>query len=414
MVDTTERPAAASGAEATTGRARPEWQPQDKRDGIPVLVYREYWYPALTVDMVGRKPRPWRMLGEDLVFFRGKAKNEVGCVSAICPHRGGNLAEGDCHWSGTISCPYHGWTFDTEGSLVAVLAEGPDSLLTETRIKARMYPTQVLKGMVFVWMGEREPAPIKEDVPPEFFEEDSYVKFDIEYWPCNWRRSVENAADAHAGYVHRDSIRSGKLPHMFSGTHAQHYKIVNNRYVLMLGPSQGAPRPASGTSRHHFPLLGHVWPKTQRRKLWTWLFTWHQRRERGMGPLMDKDRYDEEWIGVGQHLPSYVRRDTNAYVYTRCTVPMDEELSREVYFHWARAKSWIGRLYETLNWHPLQQLGLQHQLLAAGPQGGQQPTLRHQGELRPQRYDVGLVAAAVRHGARQPAGRRRGEVLPGR
>ncbi|MEE8518358.1 MAG: aromatic ring-hydroxylating dioxygenase subunit alpha, partial [Dehalococcoidia bacterium] len=226
MVDTKERPSTTNGTESKPGRARPEWQAQDRRDAIPILGFREYWYPALTLDMVGRKPRPWRMLGEDLVFFRGKEKGEVGCVSAVCPHRGGNLAEGDCHWQGSITCPYHGWTFDAEGTLTAVLSEGPTSLIPETGVKARAYPTEVLKGMVFVWMGEQEPAPIEEDVPPEFFEEDAYVRFDIEYWPCNWRRSVENAADAHASYVHRDSIRSGKLPHTFSGITAGHYKIV--------------------------------------------------------------------------------------------------------------------------------------------------------------------------------------------
>ena len=351
MVDTKQRPATANGNAAAQGRARPEWQPQDRRDAIPLMGFREYWYPALTVEMIGRKLRPWRMLGTDLVFFRGKEKGEVACISAICSHRGGNIAEGDCHWRGTVTCPYHGWTYDSEGSLVAVLSEGPESLIPDMGVKARMYPTKVLKDMVFVWMGESEPAPIEEDVPPEFFEADSYVKFDIEYWPCNWRRSVENAADAHAGYVHRNSVRSGKLPHMFTSTHPGRYKIVNDRYAIMLGPSPGAPPAVSGRQRHLFPLLGHVWPKTQWRKAWTWLFTWHQRRERRSGPLMDKEVYGEEWSGVGQHLPSYVRRDSNAYVYTRCTVPVDEELSREVYFHWARAKSPLARLYETLNWH---------------------------------------------------------------
>ncbi|HLZ70355.1 MAG TPA: hypothetical protein VKV26_10660 [Dehalococcoidia bacterium] len=35
-----------------------------------------------------------------------------------------------------------------------------------------VFPTRTLKGIVFVWMGqdEREPAPIEEDVPEEFFD----------------------------------------------------------------------------------------------------------------------------------------------------------------------------------------------------------------------------------------------------
>jgi phenylpropionate dioxygenase-like ring-hydroxylating dioxygenase large terminal subunit len=329
------------------GRTNPEWQAKDRRDAIPVLGFKEYWYPALTLDMVGKKPRPWRMLGEDVVFFRGKNKGEVGCISSICPHRGGNIAEGECHWPGTVTCPYHGWTFDAQGKLLAVLSEGPNSLIPKTGVTARPYPTKVLKGMVFVWMGEREPAPIEEDVPPEFFDDKAWVRYHIDYWPCNWRRSVENAADAHASYVHRNSIRSGKNSHMFTSPTSSRYEIVNGRYALMLGLPPGAPRAVSGKVKQHFPELGHHWPKSQWRKAWTWAFDWNSRRVRSMKGMS----HVREWSGVGQHLPSYVRRDENAFVYTRCSVPIDEELTREVYYHWGKASNWIGRVYAALHWH---------------------------------------------------------------
>jgi phenylpropionate dioxygenase-like ring-hydroxylating dioxygenase large terminal subunit len=37
-----------------------------------------------------------------------------------CPHRGVPLSEGNQQFPGTISCPYHGWTFDLAGNLVGV------------------------------------------------------------------------------------------------------------------------------------------------------------------------------------------------------------------------------------------------------------------------------------------------------
>ena len=39
------------------------------------------------------------------------------------------------------------------------ITEGPDSRMVG-RLKARKFPTRTLKGVVFVWMGEGEPAPI--------------------------------------------------------------------------------------------------------------------------------------------------------------------------------------------------------------------------------------------------------------
>src|SRR5688572_8251064 len=101
--------------------ARPFAQPtdpDDRRSLIPPLGLREYWYPALPARAVGwRKPVGLRMLGEDLVFFRDTA-GEVQALLDVCPHRGVALSEGDCFWKGTVSCPYHGATYDGTGACV--------------------------------------------------------------------------------------------------------------------------------------------------------------------------------------------------------------------------------------------------------------------------------------------------------
>ena len=94
----------------------------DLRQEIPALGLTEYWYPALLDKKVGKKPVGRKIMGEELVFFRGKDGNVVALANA-CPHRGGSLAHGDCHYEGTVACPYHAWVFDEEGECVAVLTE---------------------------------------------------------------------------------------------------------------------------------------------------------------------------------------------------------------------------------------------------------------------------------------------------
>ena len=69
-----------------------------------------------------------RMLGQDLVMFRGK-DGQVKALLDACPHRGAFLSLGDCFYKGFITCPYHGATFDGDGNCVAMLTEGPDSKL---------------------------------------------------------------------------------------------------------------------------------------------------------------------------------------------------------------------------------------------------------------------------------------------
>ena len=101
----------------------PNAAPGDLRQLIPPLGLREYWYPALEARKVKNKPVGLKICGEDVVFFRDR-QGEVASLWNVCPHRGGSLMHGDCHFEGTISCPYHGWTFDGEGNLLAVLPEG--------------------------------------------------------------------------------------------------------------------------------------------------------------------------------------------------------------------------------------------------------------------------------------------------
>ncbi|MBM3221182.1 MAG: Rieske 2Fe-2S domain-containing protein [Candidatus Rokubacteria bacterium] len=127
----------------------------DIRPLIPPLGLRNDWYPAVRARKVGaRKPMQLSLLGEELCLFRG-ITGDVAAIQDVCPHRGARLSEGDCHYRGTVACPYHGWVFDDAGKNVAVLSEGPDSgVCGKPGTEAKVYPTRTLKGVVFVWMGD--------------------------------------------------------------------------------------------------------------------------------------------------------------------------------------------------------------------------------------------------------------------
>ena len=167
----------------------------DIRPLIPKLGLRNFWYPAIKASRVGAKhPVQVSLLGEDLCLFRTEDGN-VAAIQDVCPHRGARLSEGTCHWKGTVSCPYHGWVYDEHGKNVAVLAEGPDSTVCGQRgTEAKVYPATVLKGVVFTWIGDDEPAPIEEDVPAEFFDPDIVIYANDEiYWNTNWEVALENS-----------------------------------------------------------------------------------------------------------------------------------------------------------------------------------------------------------------------------
>jgi phenylpropionate dioxygenase-like ring-hydroxylating dioxygenase large terminal subunit len=336
MVQIEERP---------PGLARPPAEtavsPRDMRQLIPALGLREYWYPALEARRVKNKPVGRTICGVDLVFFNG-TEGEVQCLWNVCPHRGGSLMHGDCHFTGTISCPYHGWTFDGSGELLAVIPEGPESRMPG-KVWARKYPTQTYKGMVFVWMGDGEPAPIEEDVPPEFFDDTTQLLFTEEYWAVQWNLALENGGDAHVPYLHRNSFRHGMRQIGWVPPIPGPQEIVNGRAVVSKarGGGGGPRRGYTGPYQRYFPTLDAKWPKHRWRLLWTWIFEPALKREAALPPW----DAPHEWAH-GHHLPCMYRGVHKRDMYTRNSIAVTENLSRQIYFKATRRKSWLGRAWE--------------------------------------------------------------------
>lgn len=316
--------------------------PSDLRDKIPVLGLKEYWYPALKDRRVGwKKPVFLKVLSEDLCFFRGKS-GRVVAISNACPHRGAMLSHGNCEFRGHIACFYHGFVFDERGECVAALGEGPQSPMPG-KIRARVYPTATLKGIVFVWMGKGEPVPLEESIPEEFFEEHKQVLAWNTAWNANWRPCFENSFDSHVRYLHRSSAMLLMKP-MFP----PHYPPSRPKRI---GPHRLAPAGYDHYSKgdidqEYFPGLDAKWPRQSWRKSWVWLFE----RLRKLFDKLPAYTGSPEWE-MGQHLPCMVRINYRNYMWTRWAVPIDANTTRMFYFHAAVRRTWLGRTYEFFAYH---------------------------------------------------------------
>lgn len=171
---------------------------------LPELGFRNYWYPVMLSRDVKRKPIKRRLLGEDIVFWRDGGK--VHAIADRCPHRGASLSQGHIRFpgSGTISCPYHGWTFDGTGQLRACIQEGPCSVMP-AKVKTKAYPVEERLNVVWVWIGDLEAVPLEEDIPVAFQTPGahSFIHF-TKVWSNNWALLFDNFMDGlHAPYLHR-------------------------------------------------------------------------------------------------------------------------------------------------------------------------------------------------------------------
>lgn len=165
-----------------------------------------YWYPVMQSRALRNgRPRAIRLFGEAIMFWR-----ERGTVYALrdrCPHRGVPLSLGRQEFCGTVTCRYHGWTFDlASGKLVAALTDGPDSPIVG-KSGVPTYPVAERAGIVWLFYGEGQPPPVETHIPPELLAPNAVIEARITERPGDWRYAAENGFDeSHGKYLHRDSL----------------------------------------------------------------------------------------------------------------------------------------------------------------------------------------------------------------
>lgn len=194
--------------------------PKDIPDDVPYKGLRNFWYPVMPAkDLRANQLQSSRLLGEDLVVFRDE-DGSPRALSDVCPHRLARLSQGwvNLHAPGTVSCPYHGWTFDGSGQCVAALAEGPDSPLPR-KTRTRAYPALERHHVIWAYMGDPDKVPDLDENIPHVAQAMSgswpwFIHWD---WDCNYLNSIDNNADAaHACFAHArcsqflDQARYGK------------------------------------------------------------------------------------------------------------------------------------------------------------------------------------------------------------
>jgi len=169
---------------------------------------RNYWYPVLWArKLKSKKPTAVKLCGEKIMLQRD-ADGKPRALKDRCPHRGVRLSQGKQWWPGTVSCPYHGWTFDlVSGDLKAAITDGPDSRMCG-KAAVKTYPAEERLGMIWVYVGDEPPHPLKDQLPAELVNPPKYaVGGRMQDREGDWRLYAENGFDeGHAKYLHRTSI----------------------------------------------------------------------------------------------------------------------------------------------------------------------------------------------------------------
>lgn len=171
----------------------------------PVLL-NDWHVVALGKDLKDDAPLAVRLLEEDIVLWR--VAGQVLAWQDLCIHRGTRLSLGKIE-KDTLICPYHGWTYNSEGQCVRIPAHPNQT--PPAKARAKVYRAQERYG--WIWVCPGEPA---NDIPP-FPQWDDANFRKVHCGPYTFQasgpRAVENFLDVtHFPYVHQGYLGDPNFP----------------------------------------------------------------------------------------------------------------------------------------------------------------------------------------------------------
>ena len=195
--------------------------------------------------------KPFDLLGIPLIILRDK-NNNIRVYHNVCSHRGYKILQEECKLKNVIRCPYHSWSYDMNGKLVATphiggMNKHSCSNFNKSGSSLKEVKSYVWLDLIFVNLNNNE-IEFENYIKPL---SDRWAKF----WPltdrslmvysndygyfnlnakCNWKFAIENYCESyHLPWVHPglnsyskldDHYHIQGLPNRFAGQGSKKYE----------------------------------------------------------------------------------------------------------------------------------------------------------------------------------------------
>ena len=189
-------------------------------------VLRKFWHAIMPLTELANGPRPFTLLGENIVLFLD-ADGQPAALRDRCCHRTARLSKGWCVndegkacAQGNLRCGYHGWTYNRIGRVVVIPQYEPGRDVPAD-YKTPSFHCTARYG--YAWVALEDPLA---DIPaiPEFGMVGWRTIFQFhERWATSPMRALENSFDnSHFSFVHRATFGVAASPK------PSKYEIVEN------------------------------------------------------------------------------------------------------------------------------------------------------------------------------------------
>ena len=209
-------------------------------------IFEDKWVVIGTASTVPNPgdAKPFDLLGIPLIMLRDKEK-KVRVFHNVCSHRGYKLLQKKCNLKNTLRCPYHSWSYDFTGNLIATPHLGGMNKHENENFDSSKNGLKEVRS--FIWLDliminiSNNEIPFEEYIKPL---ENRWLKFwtkedqklihhakDYGYFlleaKCNWKFAIENYCESyHLPWVHprlnayskiNDHYHIQGLPNRFAG-----------------------------------------------------------------------------------------------------------------------------------------------------------------------------------------------------
>jgi Rieske 2Fe-2S family protein len=196
---------------------------------------------------------------ESIIVIRGK-NGEIHALFNVCRHRGSRVCLEPQGNKRTLVCPYHAWTYATDGSLLSAPAM-PDGF-DRAEFGLRRCHVRVVEGLIFVCMNEKPPeheAAFRDwerFLKPHGLADAKIATSMIWQVDANWKLVVENFGECyHCGPAHPEycSVMAHALPDTHRAkSHVEEYDSLTKQWeskAKALGNLTGRV-PTNGEANH--------------------------------------------------------------------------------------------------------------------------------------------------------------------
>ena len=228
-------------------------------------VWMRSW---LNVGHVCELPEPGSFIRREMEFahasvliMRGR-DGEIRAFHNACTHRGTQLTDEACGKQNTFSCPYHMWTYGTDGSLIS--APDFDRFYTTKEAQAlKPVPVDVCAGLIFLCFEPQQPlreylgsmAEKLEQVPLARATTYQEYHYDID---ANWKLTYDNFQENyHLRFVHPRTAGAGGFGEGNQFGYPAHFTLNGNHrtQTIWTHPAPEVPEVLSTMFMRGMPRL---------------------------------------------------------------------------------------------------------------------------------------------------------------